>query len=278
MLLVCCLHLKSVFSQAVHSSTNTVQYRGITEQEGRTRSSRWPVQTIPCYEQDQTVLPTAVEKPKARWFVLSQTLHGSWDETQLKAGCMMPGEKHSCNLQATLRLIHTPLKSHLEKRVETGAQSFWVGNKKKKQYHTLIKQSLLKAWIKPGLIKQNCTGVTATNWTAVNISYTGRCIDVICASFCLFVLHRVVLYCHPGSLSITLMIANGSIFSLPYLQGGVVHPQNCWPTERKLLTLGCYCFSSTLASLTLEQGHFIMGCPADTLPSKGLSDEGEGNK
>lgn len=138
----------SLLSQAVHSNTNTVKYWGVTEQEGRTHSSRWPVQTIPCYEQDQTVLPTAVEKPKARWFVLSQTLHGSRDETQLKAGCMMPGEKHSCNLQATLRLQHTTKVTLRERGVKTGAQSFWVSNTKRKQYHTLIKQSLLRAWIK----------------------------------------------------------------------------------------------------------------------------------
>lgn len=43
--------------------------------------------------------------------------------------------------------------------------------------------------------------------------------------------------------------------------------------EGKLLTLGCYCFSSAMALLTLDQGHFIMGCPAATLLSTGLSDE-----
>lgn len=45
--------------------------------------------------------------------------------------------------------------------------------------------------------------------------------------------------------------------------------------EGKLLTLGCYCFSSTVALLTLVQGHFIMGCPAATMLSTGLTDEGE---
>lgn len=30
-----------------------------------------------------------------------------------------------------------------------------------------------------------------------------------------------------------------------------------------------------MALLTLDQGHFIMGCPAATLLSTGLSDEGE---
>lgn len=79
----------------------------------------------------------------------------------------------------------------------------------------------------------------------------------------------------PPSTSITLAIDGGRTPCSPLSVGWLSTGKRCWPMEGKLLTLGCYCFSSSMALLTPDQGHFIMGCPAATLLSTGLSDEVE---
>lgn len=72
----------------------------------------------------------------------------------------------------------------------------------------------------------------------------------------------------PLSASITLAIDSGR--TPPPLSTGE-KDADLWRENYSI----CYCFYSTMALLTGDQGHFIMGCPAATLLSTGLSDEGE---